>query len=88
MGSHGATIKAIREASGAAIKLEPDVESVGGDGGGAIQGVVANDRLLRIAGYPEAVLAATSECVIKLLQSQVTPPPPLPTSSPRSKCGL
>jgi hypothetical protein len=70
LGSQGASIRAIRENTGASIRLEPNLKSVG-DCGGAIEGVDATDRLLTIGGSHDAVLAGLAECVTKLMQSQV-----------------
>lgn len=70
LGTKGVSIAGIRKASGASIKLAQDLsEIINSDG--VIEGVVKGDRLLTISGPCSAVLSAASDCIHKLLESQV-----------------
>ena len=70
LGTKGACIAAIRKLSGASIKLAQDLGEVL-DSESSIEGVVKGDRLLTIAGGSGAIMAAASDCAMKLVESQV-----------------
>lgn len=71
LGTKGSCIGNIRKATGASIKLAQDLSEIL-DSDGAIEGVVKEDRLLTISGTNDSILSALSECILKLLESQVS----------------
>ncbi len=71
LGCKGACIAGIRRQSGAAIKLAQDLSDIT-EADSCMEGVAAGDRLLTISGQSSAILAAASECVVKLLESQAS----------------